>query len=111
MTQQLDFFAPLPPSDIDAALKARDKALQQVNDNADEWAKSVVDRIVTSLAESGEPFTADDARDLIPPGVSPHLLSARLNSARMRGLIVKIGERPSRLVSIHGKPIAVWVAS
>jgi hypothetical protein len=101
MTGQLTF---------DAAFEARDRALRQVNDNADEWAKSVVDNIIRSLAEAG-PFTADDARDLIPAGVSPHLLAARLNAARMRGAIVKVGERPSRLVSIHGKPIAIWTAA
>lgn len=96
--------------DIVEAIEARNLALQQVNDNADDWAKRTVDNIIRSLAAEG-PFTADDARDLIPAGISPHLLAARLNAARMRREIRKVGERPSRLLSIHGKPIAVWVAA
>lgn len=96
--------------DFDAALSARDTALRQVNDHADDWQRDVLDNIIRSLAEEG-PFTADDARALIPAGVSPHLLAARLNAARMRREIVKVGERPSRLVSIHGKPIAIWRAA
>lgn len=99
---QLDIFS--------SPVVARDEALHRVEQNADQWQRDVLDNIIRSLAQEG-PFTADDARDLIPAGVSPHLLAARLNAARMRKEIVKVGERPSRLVSIHGKPIAIWRAA
>lgn len=85
---------------------AMNQALDAVNETAGEWSVRIVDRI---LAEVPEPFTTDDCRDLIPPGISPHLLSARLNSARMRGRLVKIGERRSVKPEIHGKTLNVWV--
>lgn len=110
MTQQLDFFAPLPPSDIDAALKARDKALQQVNDNADEIAKATVDQAILSLAAI-RPTSANDFRDSLPEIGDRSLIGARFRSLLMRRLIVRVGEVTSTDPGTHAKRIGIYVAT
>lgn len=107
---QLNFFAPLPPSDIDAALKARDKALQQVNDNADEIAKATVDQAILSLAAIG-PTSANDFRDALPEIGDRSLIGARIRSLLMQKRLVRVGEVVSTDPGTHAKRIGLYVAA
>lgn len=92
---------------LELAYTAMDEALAAVDQSADEWSRNVVDAVLREGVP--EPFTTDDCRDLIPAGISPHLLSARINSARMSRRLKKVGERPSLKLELHGKALSVWV--
>lgn len=108
--QQLDFFGSYPTSDIDRALEARDRALQQVNDNADEWAKATVDQAILSLAAI-RPTSANDFRDKLPEIGDRSLIGARFRSLLGRRLIVRVGEVTSTDPGTHAKRIGLYVAA
>lgn len=95
---------------LELVFTARDEALQIVTEHADDWDKSCVDAVLYDLMAQTVPWSANDARELIAAR-SRHLLSARLNSFRLRGLIEKVGEVVSTDVGTHGKKIATYLRS
>lgn len=94
--------------DFEAALNARDLVLRQVDENADDWAKSVIDRAIREVAARGVPFSANDVRPLLPD-VRAALVGARFMAAAKSGVIRKVGYVPSSDRGTHGHHIAQWV--
>lgn len=79
---------------------------------ADKVWKHLVDAGIDRLAATGQPFTADDVRDLgIPDPSSPKAWGARFLSAARAGRIRRVGYVPSRRASVHAHPIAQWVGA
>ena len=77
--------------------------------NADDLWKEQADAAIDQLAATGEPFTADDVRDLgVPDPASPKAWGARFLAASRQGRITRVGYVPSRRPSVHAHPIAQW---
>lgn len=80
--------------------------------HADAIWKQLVDAGIDRLAATGQPFTADDVRDLgIPDPTSPKAWGARFLAAAKQGRIRRIGYVPSRRASVHAHPIAQWTGA
>lgn len=87
-------------------------AIQQVDDHADgAWRKAAFEAVRT-LAETGQPFTTDDAQAGMPDDVTTH-------EPRAWGAIMRIMARQgvieatsqyvnSEQVSCHGRPKRLW---
>lgn len=97
--------------DLIAFLKAQG---QQRADAAqpEEW-RAAVDIRIEALAASGDPFTSDDVSRSTgdSPTGSPGAMGARFSAAVKRGVIRRVGYVPSRRVSVHGHPVALWVGA
>ena len=75
---------------------------------AQEW-RDAADKAIADLARRGQPFTADDVRDLgVPDPRSPKAWGGRFLAAAANGIIVRVGYTPSRRASVHAHPIALW---
>jgi hypothetical protein len=71
-------------------------------------AADAIDR----LAASGEPFTADDVRKLLPPNLadpSPGAMGAAFQAARQRHRIRLVAWRKPARAARHGNRNAVWM--
>lgn len=96
--------------DFDAAIEARDEALKRVNDNADEWARNVVDQAILSLAAI-RPTSANDFRDRLPEIGDRSLIGTRFRSLLLRKRLVRVGEVTSTDPKTHAKRIGLYVAA
>lgn len=80
--------------------------------HADRVWKQLADAAIDRLAATGQPFTADDVRDLgIPDPTSPKAWGARFLFAAKAGRITRVGYVPSRRPSVHAHPIAQWIGA
>jgi hypothetical protein len=96
----------------DEPARARDEALAAVDVRTDEWTRRTVDQALRDLARSGEPFSANDLRPLLPPGIPGPTIGARFQAAARAGLIRKTDRRvPSTDARTHAHEIAVWEAA
>lgn len=94
---------------IRAAELLRDIALDGVHERSDEWAPRAVHDAISKVAALGQPFSANDVRPLLPPGIPGPLLGACFRRAATAGLIRKTDRRvPSSEPSTHAHEIAVW---
>lgn len=100
MTTQMDLFA------------ARDEALRQVEQNADEaWKRHAVTVIRRCALVLGE-FTTDDVWDRLDPEFSTHeprALGALMRRLATSGVITATDNyRPSKRQECHNRPVRVW---
>lgn len=89
----------------------RDEALAQVEEASDDWQRAVIDQSIREVAAWGRPFSANDCRPLLPPGIRPALVGARFMAASRRGDIRKVGWVASTDPGTHAHPVAQWVAA
>lgn len=68
-----------------------------------------VDAAIRTLAATGKPFSANDARDL--HGVTGGVVGAAFTAARKAGLIRAVGDEGSNSESTHGHRIYRWVGT
>jgi hypothetical protein len=85
-----------------AATEAADHTV--LNDGYD---TECIDREIAYRNRIGEPWSANDIREVLP-GVRQPLIGARVRAAAMRKKMRKVGYTPSTLPSTHSHPIAVW---
>lgn len=96
---------------------ARDEGMALVEQAADPRVIAAIDVAIERAIASGEPFSANDIRDLFPV-CDQHLVGARVRSYACRKvqrvdgstgpLVVKVGLVQSSLVSTHAHEIKVW---
>lgn len=76
----------------------------------DGWDRKVIDQAINAFARTGDPFSANDLRDLLPD-VRPALIGARFYAASVQGRIVR--HRQERVTSTskstHHKDVGLWV--
>ena len=99
-----------PIHDALLATHLRDTGMTAVVNAADPRLIAAVDAAIESLIDAGEPFSADDVRDLIPVSALP-LVGSRMNSYRMRRnpqLLVQVGEKRSDWPATHRKKIGTY---
>lgn len=79
---------------------------------ADKVWKQLADAAIDRLAATGQPFTADDVREMgVPDPSSPKAWGSRFLSAAKGGRIRRVGYQPSRRTSVRAHPVAVWVGA
>jgi hypothetical protein len=94
-----------------SAASLRDQGMAQTTEAQPEWAE-VAWRALMDLSRTGKPFTAEDLVDVVGmPPTSGKAIGAVFNKAAKRGIIRKVGERPTTRVSSHLRSLAVWQGS
>ena len=104
---------PTPIHDALLATHRRDTGMAAVVNAADPRLIAAVDVAIESLIDAGEPFSADDVRDLIPSAALP-LVGSRMKSHQMRRnpqVLVNVGEVRSDWPASHGKKIGLYVGA
>lgn len=89
----------------------RDKGIARVECAADDQDRAVIDQAIRVVADRGRPFSANDVRPLLPPGIRPALIGARFLAASKRRQIRKLGWVPSTDPGTHAHPVALWEAA
>lgn len=91
---------------------ARDAGMAEAENAADVRLILAVDKVIAEAIASGEPFSSNTIRHLMPT-VRSGLIGARVKAASMRSepRLVKVGEEMSTLKSTHAKPVAVWAVA
>jgi hypothetical protein len=103
------------PADLHARISeciaARDEGIAQAEDaDRSGWNKALIDQAIDALARTGEPFSANDLRVLLPDDIPGPLFGARFQHAsRNRGVIQPLGLTSSSKKSTHAHPIRIWV--
>lgn len=94
---------------LKAARAARDEGIAAA-ENADVlgWDRHLIDQAIDAFADTGEPFSANDLRDLLPD-VRSALMGARFLAASCRRRIRRVGRTPSTKENTHFKPIDLWI--
>lgn len=87
----------------------RDEGIARVTEASDQWERDVIDQAISAMVERGRPFSANDVRPLLPPGVRPALVGARFRTAALHRKIRRVGYVPSTDPGTHAHPIALWI--
>jgi hypothetical protein len=97
---------------IAECIAARDEGLARA-DSGDRtsWNKRLIDQAIDVFAATGEPFTANDVRALLPEDVTAggQFGHRFYHAANNRGAIRFLGYVPSNKKNTHRHPIAMWV--
>lgn len=97
---------------IAQACTLRDAGMAQAEENASEWDINLIDQAISWMAQTGEPFSANDIRPLLPPDINCRgLMGGRFSAAYTRQEIRPVGERSSLKPNTHNKRINVWVGA
>lgn len=77
------------------------------------YYKALIDQAIAWMAQTGEKFSANDIRELLPGDLPAQgLMGARFqHAANNLGLIQAVSGVPSTKKNTHGKPIALWVGT
>lgn len=96
---------------LDEARAQRDAGIAQA-EAADllGWDRSLIDQAIRVWADTGDPFSANELRDLLPD-VRQSLIGARFMAASIRGQIVRVGQLNSTKASTHLKRIGLWIGA
>lgn len=98
-----------PAAAIAAARAARDEGMALAEDaDTTGWEKNLIDQAIAAFAGTGEPFSANDLRPLLPD-VRPALMGARFYAASVRGEIRRVGFATSTKKNTHSKDVAMWI--
>lgn len=95
------------PKPTGAAL--RDAGMAATEQASDDWSRAVIDQALATFAAAGRPFSANDLRPLLPPGIRPALVGARFMAASKRREIVKVGWVASTDPGTHAHPVGLWL--
>lgn len=92
-------------------IAARDEGMRQAEEaDRSGWNKALIDQAIDVLAGTGEPFSANDLRVLLPDDLPGPLFGARFqHAARNRGVIRTHGRISSDKKNTHAHEIRVWV--
>lgn len=92
---------------IGDALKASGMARADETSGTSAW-KARWDDAITQLARMGDPFTADDVREIAGPPGHPNAAGSRFLQAARRGVIHRVGFRNSSRDVLHSHPLSLW---
>ena len=87
----------------------RDAGIEQATNAADPRLILAVDAVIAQFNATGEPWSANDIRDLLPVVAGP-LVGARVRAASLRKPreMEAVGWTRSSLRSTHAKPLVRW---
>ncbi|GAA1466294.1 hypothetical protein GCM10009603_50300 [Nocardiopsis exhalans] len=98
----------MPSEAVEDGRRLRDAALARADE--DPWDSAVIDQAIRFFASSGEAFSANDVRPLLPVVRRP-AIGARFMAASRRGEIRRVDWTPSTDPGTHAHPIGVWVGT
>jgi hypothetical protein len=91
------------------AERDRGMALAEESDRSG-WNKALIDQAIDAMADTGEQFSANDVRILLPDDVPTALIGNRFNhAATNRGVIRFLGYVRSTKRNTHNKQVGLWV--
>lgn len=92
-------------------IAARDEGMRQAEESdRSGWNKALIDQAIDVLAGTGEPFSANDLRVLLPDDLPGPLFGARFqHAARNRRVIQSLTWTSSSKKNTHAHPIRVWI--
>lgn len=97
---------------IAEACALRDAGMAQAEDAASDWDINLIDQAIGWFAQTGQPFSANDIRPLLPCDINCRgLMGGRFSAAYTREEIRPIGERSSLKPNTHNKRINVWIGA
>lgn len=111
MTTTVEIATPVVDA-VRAAIVARDYGISLAESS--ELAalnKDLIDQAIDAFAASGQEFSANDLRHLLPDDVPGPLFGARFLAGRSRGVIRPVGWVTSTKKNTHAKPVARWVGT
>lgn len=95
---------------IQAAIAARDEGMKRAEESdRSGWNTSLVDQAINVLAATGQPFSGNDIRTLLPDDIPGPLMGARFSAAVTQRRIRYVGSTPSTKENTHHKRIGVYV--
>lgn len=102
------------PADLHATIAecvaARNEGMAQAEEaDRSGWNKALIDQAIAALANTGQRFSSNDLRVLLPEDIPGPLFGARFSAAQTKGRIRFVGYTRSTKKNTHGKPVAVWV--
>ena len=74
----------------------------------DEWDRAAIDAVIRAFARQGKPFSANDIRPWLPPGIRKKFISRRFIAAEREGLLRYVGVTPSTLKSTKSARVNVY---
>lgn len=92
----------------EAGERLRREGQAQAEYAADPRVVAIIDGLIAALNATGDEWSANTCRDLLPTVASRGLIGARVDAARKRGEMVACGWVKSTLASTRGKPVTVW---
>jgi hypothetical protein len=104
-----------PEFNFEAAVAARDEAIERVDENADPDWKEAAKLIVCDLARNKVRFTTDDVwRQLLNQGVmfphEPRAMGGIMMGLARAGVIRRLdSQRKSEMVGCHCRPKQLWI--
>ncbi|WP_017599218.1 hypothetical protein [Nocardiopsis lucentensis] len=69
---------------------------------------AAIDLLIARAAATGHPFSANDIREHLPPGVRGGAIGARFAHARRRGVITAVGYVTSTDPGTHAHQVRQW---
>ncbi|MEV2274058.1 hypothetical protein AB0I72_00600 [Nocardiopsis sp. NPDC049922] len=69
---------------------------------------AAIDLLIARAAATGRPFSANDLRGHLPPGVRTAAIGARFAHARRRGVITPVGYVTSTDPGTHAHQVRQW---
>lgn len=96
---------------IERCIAARDEGMRQAEDaDRSDWNKHLIDQGIDALAGTGQPFSANDLRILLPDDLPGPLFGARFNHAATNRRVISFhGWTTSTKANTHNHPIRVWI--
>ncbi len=95
---------------VRAAIAARNEGMAQAEDaDRSGWNRALIDQAIDAFALTGQPFSSNDLRHLLPDDVPGALMGARFSAAVTGKRIRFVGYTPSTKQNTHGKPVNVYV--
>lgn len=92
------------------ARAARDAGIDLALEAASDWEKALVWQAIEAFAELGQPFSANNLRDLLPDVRTP-MIGGQFTKASIAGVIVRVGIVMSTDEPTHHKPIGLWLGA
>jgi hypothetical protein len=100
MTGQLDLLA--------YGQQLRKQGMRRVLDATDLRWKQAANKALAHLAESGQPFTAEDVRAIAGDPPRPNAMGAILRAGARRHDLIKVGRQPATRPELHASELTVW---
>ena len=96
---------------IQECIAARDEGMRLAQEaDRSGWNSRLIDQAIDVLAATGEPFSANDLRVLLPIDIPGGLFGNRFTHAyKNRGVIRWVGTEESNKKNTHLKPIGRWI--
>lgn len=93
-----------------AARAARDAGIALALEGASDWDKALVWQAIEAFGEVGQPFSANNLRDLLPD-VPRAMIGGQFTKASAAGVIVRVGVVMSTDEPTHHKAIGLWLGA